>query len=159
MKPFLTALWHNLLVATYRVPTELLQDRLPKGLELDRLNGDTFVSLVAFEFSNTRVLGVRCPGYGHFPELNLRYYVRAGSDRGVIFIREYVSSRLIAYLAKRWYNEPYRVAPLSAARADDGACIRMRFELAWPERTHSLEVQSAKPSFPSSARLRGALPH
>src|SRR5437763_211823 len=129
MKPFLTAWWQNLLVATYRAPAELLQSRLPKGLELDRLDGDTFVSLVAFEFSGTRILGVRCPGYDHFPELNLRYYVRAGTDRGVIFIREYVSSRLIAYLARRWYNEPYRVAPLSAQRCDDGADISMRFEL------------------------------
>jgi uncharacterized protein YqjF (DUF2071 family) len=147
MKPFLTACWQNLLVATYRVPAELLQNRLPKGLALDDLGGDTFVSLVAFEFSGTRILGVRCPGYGHFPELNLRYYVRAGAERGVIFIREYVSSRLVAYLARRWYNEPYRVAPLSAARSDNGTSISMRFELTLPDRTHSLAIQSAKHSF------------
>jgi uncharacterized protein YqjF (DUF2071 family) len=147
MKPFLTACWRNLLLATYRVPAELLQSRLPKGLELDRLDGDTFVSLVAFEFSNTRVLGVRCPGYQTFPELNLRYYVRAGTERGVIFIREFVSSRLVAYLAKRWYNEPYRVAGLSAARSEDAAGISMRFLLTLQDRTHSLAVQTAKNPF------------
>jgi uncharacterized protein YqjF (DUF2071 family) len=147
MKPFLTACWQNLLLATYRVPAELLQDRIPKGLELDRIDGNTFVSLVAFEFSGTHVLGLRCPGYGHFPELNLRYYVRAGNERGVIFIREYVSSRLVAYLANRWYNEPYRVAPLSAARSDDGTCIGVRFDLALPDRTHSLEIKGGKNSF------------
>jgi uncharacterized protein YqjF (DUF2071 family) len=147
MKPFLTACWHNLLLATYRVPAELLQSRLPKGLELDRLNGETFVSLVAFQFFNTRVLGVRCPGYQHFPELNLRYYVRAGNDRGVVFIREFVSSRLVAYLAKRCYNEPYRVARLSAMRSDDDSGISMRFELALQHRTHMLEVHGGKRSF------------
>jgi uncharacterized protein len=147
MKPFLTARWQNLLVVTYQVPAELLQSRLPKGLELDRLDGGTFVSLVAFEFFGTRILGVPCPAHSHFPELNLRYYVRAGTDRGVIFIREFVSSRLVAYLANRWYNEPYSLAPLSATRSDDDRGMSMRFELSMQNRVHLLEVQSAKSPF------------
>ncbi len=158
MKPFLTACWQNLFVATYPVRADFLQGRLPQGLELDHLDGHTYVSLVAFEFSDTRILGVPCPGYQHFPELNLRYYVRAGSDRGVIFIREFVSSRLVAYLAKRWYNEPYRVASLSAVRTVNGTGISMRFELTLEGRTHSLHVRCAnRPFHPASGSIEHSL--
>ena len=55
---FLTARWSNLFLATYAVPEELLRPRLPEGLELDRPDGQCFVSLVAFDFLDTRVLGV-----------------------------------------------------------------------------------------------------
>src|SRR5882672_8618368 len=87
---FLTARWTNLFLATYAVPQELLRPRLPPGLDLDLRDGQAFVSLVAFDFLDTRVLGVPWPGYRNFPELNLRFYVRHGERRGVVFVREYV---------------------------------------------------------------------
>ena len=49
-KPFLTAKWHNLFLATYAVPPSMLEKRLPSGLSLDTRDGNAFVSLVAFEF-------------------------------------------------------------------------------------------------------------
>src|SRR5690242_7043427 len=107
---FLTARWSNLFLLTYAVPRPLLAGRLSPGLELDtRLglvddaaaerfgrDGPAFVSLVAFDFLDTRVLGVPWPGYRNFPEINLRFYVRwpttdgAGVERGVVFVREFV---------------------------------------------------------------------
>src|SRR4051812_2159224 len=88
--PFLTARWSNLCLLTYAVPRALLTPRLPPGLELDTRpgladgptadrfapDGPAFVSLVAFDFLDTRVLGVPWPGYRNFPEINLRFYVR-----------------------------------------------------------------------------------
>src|SRR4051812_21173831 len=102
--PFLTAEWRNLFLATYAVPPPLLEPHLARGLSLDLRDGQAFVSLVAFEFLHTRVLGVPWPGYRNFGELNLRYYVRhVGKDgveqRGVSFLREFVPRRLIAWLA------------------------------------------------------------
>ena len=105
-RPFLTAEWRNLFLATYSVPPCLLQPRLPAGLELDTRDDCAFVSLVAFQFVNTRVLGVPWPGYRNFPELNLRFYVRHGGDRGVIFVREIVSERLVAWLRGRSITNP-----------------------------------------------------
>src|SRR5215831_17753645 len=97
--PFLTARWSNLFLATYAVPPSLLWKRLPPGLELDMRDGQAFVSLVAFDFHDTRVLGIPWPGYRNFPELNLRFYVRHGADRGVMFVREFVAQRLVAWVA------------------------------------------------------------
>jgi hypothetical protein len=107
--PFLTARWQDLLLVTYAVPDALLTPRLPPGLALDRWAGDALVSLVAFDFLDTRVLGVPWPGFVNFPELNLRFYVREiDSDRrGVCFVREYVPSAFISGIARALYNEPY----------------------------------------------------
>ena len=77
-RPFLTAEWRNLFLATYAVPPSLLQPRLPPGLELDTRDGDAFVSLVAFQFCNTRVLGVSWPGYRNFADAKLHWVVAPG---------------------------------------------------------------------------------
>lgn len=110
--PFLTARWLNLCLVTYGVPPKVLARYVPPGLDLDLRDGMAFVSLVAFEFQDTRVLGIRWPSYVNFPELNLRFYVRHGAQRGVVFIREYVRQTLIKNMARWTYNERYLTAPL-----------------------------------------------
>src|SRR4051794_14135342 len=104
-RPFLNARWLNLFLATYAVPASLLERRLPPGLELDTRDGQAFASLVAFQYENTRVLGVPWPGYRNFAELNLRFYARRGGERGVVFLREFVPQRLVAWVARTVYNE------------------------------------------------------
>jgi uncharacterized protein YqjF (DUF2071 family) len=146
-RPFLTAEWRNLFLATYPVPHALLEHRLPPGLELDTRGGSAFVSLVAFEFLRTRVLGVPWPGYRDFAELNLRFYVRHGTERGVVFVREFVPQRLVAWLARVLYNEPYRAAPLTATRREEDATLAVEYRLRWAGRDHVLSVTGGKPAF------------
>ncbi len=105
--PFLTARWEHLALVSYRVDESLLLPRLPRGLELDRFEGRACVSLVAFMFRDTRLRGIRIPGHVTFPEINLRFYVRSGERRGVMFIREIVGRRAISAVARSVYNEPY----------------------------------------------------
>jgi uncharacterized protein YqjF (DUF2071 family) len=146
-RPFLTAEWRNLFLATYTVPPDLLRPRLPPGLELDTRQGSAFVSLVAFEFLDTRVLGTPWPGYRNFPELNLRFYVHRGEERGVVFVREFVPRRLIAWLARLLYNEPYRAAPMSVTHQDTPAGRTMEYRLRWAGREHTLSVTGAQPAY------------
>jgi uncharacterized protein YqjF (DUF2071 family) len=146
-RPFLTARWTNLFLASYAVPPALLHKRLPPGLELDLRDGQAFVSLVAFEFLDTRVHGVAWPGYTNFAELNLRFYVRRGGERGVVFVREFVPARLVAWLARVIYNEPYRAAPLSGTISDGPAGVTAEYRLRWQGRTHTLRVTGAKPAY------------
>lgn len=112
---FLTAEWRNLIIMSYRAPKELLERHVPRGLELDLFDGEPAVSLVAFEFRNTRVLGVPWPGFVNFPEWNLRFYAKtkeATPRRGVVFVREFVPSRIVSRIARQLYNEPYAAAPM-----------------------------------------------
>lgn len=112
-KLFMSAGWHNLLLFNYSVSPEVLKPHLPNGAELDLLNGSAHVSLVAFEFLRTRVMGVCWPGFTNFTEINLRFYVKYNGERGVCFIREYVPSWIVAQIARVTYNEPYKSAKMS----------------------------------------------
>jgi len=143
-RAFLTARWTNLCLLTYAVPPELLRPRLPPGLELDLRDGSAFVSLVAFNFLDTRVLGVAWPGYRNFAELNLRFYVRHHGQRGVVFIREFVPQRLVAGLARLIYNEPYLAAPITHSVEEVGDRIVATCRLTFAGKTHSIRVEAQR---------------
>lgn len=143
---FLSARWCNLFLATYAVPPSLLEKRLPPGLELDTRGGDAFVSAVAFQFLDTRVLGIPWPGYRNFAELNLRFYVRHGGQRGVVFIREFVPQRFVAWVARVIYNEPYLAAPLTGTVDEGPTLITAEYRLEWAGRTNILAVTGRKPA-------------
>jgi uncharacterized protein YqjF (DUF2071 family) len=145
--PFLTARWTNVCLLTYPVPAELLRPRLPPGLELDLRDGHAFVSLVAFDFLDTRVRGIAWPGYRNFAELNLRYYVRRGDERGVVFIREIVPRHLITSIARGIYNEPYVTAPLASRTTEDANTVTAERRLIWCGTTHLISVTGRKPAF------------
>jgi uncharacterized protein YqjF (DUF2071 family) len=103
-KVFLTAEWRHLAMLNYEVEASLLLPFVPAGTELDRWHGKAFVSLVGFRFLKTRILGFTIPFHANFDEVNLRFYVRRqqGDEirRGVVFIREIVPRRAIAFVAR-----------------------------------------------------------
>ena len=110
-RPFLTAQWRHLCLLNYAVDPALLTPRLPPGLTLDTLDGEAYVSLVAFDFLDTRVLGIPWPFYRNFPEINLRTYVTAledGAQRpGVWFFSLDAPSKLAVRTARATYHVPY----------------------------------------------------
>lgn len=112
-KRFLTAEWNNLLMLNYAVDASLLKPLVPAGTELDMFEGKTYISLVGFEFNRTRVLGWAVPFHQNFEEVNLRFYVRRGSRRGVVFIRELVPRYAVAAIARWVFNENYSCVPMS----------------------------------------------
>ena len=109
---FLTARWENLIIISYQVDPLIIQKYLPEGLVPHTLNGSAFISLVAFDFLDTKVLGIKIPFNVNFPEINLRTYVRCDSRTSVIFINEFVPKTLVAFGANFFYNENYRRAKM-----------------------------------------------
>lgn len=114
--PFLTAQWRSLVMLNYEIDPAVLQPLAPRGTELDFWRGKTFVSVVGFLFTDTRLRGVPIPLHTHFPEVNLRFYVRRKTEngwrRGVTFVREIVPRRAIALVANTFYNERYLALPM-----------------------------------------------
>ena len=141
-KPFLTARWANLIIVSYHAPESFLAPHLPAGLELDLIEGQPTLSLVAFQFLDTRVWGVRWPGFVNFPELNLRFYVREKSTqaRGVVFIREFVPSIITSFFAKQIYNEPYEAAGFTHEICREAGSISTAYTLHLDGRTHTLRA-------------------
>jgi uncharacterized protein YqjF (DUF2071 family) len=117
----------------YVVDPEVLKPLVPPGTELDFFGDRTFLSVVGFRFTRTKVFGISFPLHSDFEEVNLRFYVRRktqeGWRRGVVFIRELVPRRAIAFIARTFYGEPYLALPMrhSIERSDTG----VRVEYAW----------------------------
>lgn len=131
---FLTAEWRHLVMLNYVVEPALLERYVPRGTELDKWNGNTYVSIVGFLFNKTRIKGVPIPFHSSFEELNLRFYVRRQAEdgwrRGVVFIRELVPKRMVAFVARSVYNEKYSYAPMSHEinRDANGQVTDLRFD-------------------------------
>jgi uncharacterized protein len=115
--PFLVARWIHLAMANYEVDPAVLLPLVPAGTELDFCSGKCFVSVVGFQFLDTRVLGVPVPFHRNFEEVNLRFYVKreVGAEirRGVVFVKEIVPRRALAWVANTVYNEKYVALPMS----------------------------------------------
>jgi uncharacterized protein len=115
MENFLTARWHNLVMANYVVDPAILIPYLPAGTELDHYNGKCYVSLVGFMFERTKVFGILAYPFHTFEEINLRFYVTRKEDgvtkRGVVFINETVPHKAVAWIANVLYKEKYVAIP------------------------------------------------
>jgi uncharacterized protein len=97
----------------YDVDPALLARYVPAGTELDSFGGRTYVSLVGFRFLHTKLRGsLAVPLHGDFDEINLRFYVRKGDRRGVVFIAEIVPKLAVAKIARWAYGENYVCHPM-----------------------------------------------
>lgn len=111
MAYLLTAKWQHLILANYEIEPSILLPYLPQGTSLDFYEGKTFVSLVAFLFADSRILGIPFPVFGTFEEINLRFYVTRNENgvikRGVVFIRESIKYKAMALAANTLFHEKY----------------------------------------------------
>lgn len=103
-------------MANYEVDPSILKKYLPAGTEPDEWEGRNYVSLVGFQFFNTRILNMKIPFHVNFEEVNLRFYVKRKMgnawQRGVVFISEIVPKMAIAFIANTLYHENYRSMPM-----------------------------------------------
>lgn len=153
---FLTADWRDVLLLNYEIDPAVLQPMVPRGTELASLHGKSFISLVGFQFLNTLVLGVPIPFHQNFEEVNLRFYVRRSPNnrwrRGVVFIKELVPKRAVAWIARLLYNENYRAVPMShSIRRDGDAHTRVDYSWRFNGAEHNITACASDPSRPIAA--------
>jgi uncharacterized protein YqjF (DUF2071 family) len=154
-KTFLQARWRYLVMANYAVAPEVLQPYLPSGTRLDFHEGVTYVSLVGFLFEKTRLFGVPVPFYGDFEEVNLRFYVVGEEDdmkrRGVVFIRETVPYRPVAFLANLLYSEHYESTRMSHEIRQTDSGLQVAY--TWQGKGHGqhIRVEASDPARPMAS--------
>jgi uncharacterized protein YqjF (DUF2071 family) len=93
----------------YEADPPALQPQVP--FELDLREGRAYVSLVAFTMRDLR-LSRGGPSLANHGFLNVRTYVRAGNERGIYFLAEWLPHRLCVLLGPRTYGLPYRYGQL-----------------------------------------------
>ncbi|HEX5005084.1 MAG TPA: DUF2071 domain-containing protein [Gemmatimonadales bacterium] len=145
-RPALTARWSNLALLTYDVDASLLGPWLAGDVEPDLVDGRALMSLIAFDFVDTRVRGRRIPGFVDFPEINFRTYVRQGDRRGVVAIRELVPSPLAAAIGRLRFNEPFRSAPMESRTASMGDELVVEHRWRWEQRRYFLRITADQAS-------------
>jgi len=142
MPRFLTARWERLVMLNYEVDPSVLEGLVPRGTTLDAWHGKHFVSVVGFEFLDTRVLGFPVPFHRNFDEVNLRFYVRREVNdevrRGVVFIKEIVPRAAIAWLANALYNEKYVAMPMAHERVDEGSSRHITYRFHQNDRHYAI---------------------
>jgi hypothetical protein len=151
---FLTAEWKKLAMANYPVDPAILRPLVPPRTELDSWQGDTYVSLVGFQFIKVRVKGLRIPFHTSFPEVNLRFYVRYRDDgkwkRGVVFIREVVPLPAVSFVANTLFHERYISLPMRYEVVDAKDTLMVRYAWKFKGRWNHLGVGS--PQTPEQIR-------
>src|SRR5579863_2790370 len=156
---FLSAEWLDLVMLNYDVDPALLLEYLPSGTELDTFAGSTLVSLVGFRFIRTRLFGaLPIPFHSDFDEVNLRFYVRrkhsGETRRGVVFIREIVPKRAVAYIARVVYGEKYIRVPMRHRIAVNANRRSIRYEWQIGGEWCSLRAESqGDPLLPTEGSL------
>jgi uncharacterized protein len=100
--------WHDLLFAHWALPVEVVRRFVPAHLPLDTFDGKAWVAVTPFTLRGLRPRGLpSIPGLSHFPEINVRTYVKVGGKPGVFFFSLDAGSRLAVLGARLTYRLPY----------------------------------------------------
>jgi hypothetical protein len=143
---FLKAEWRKLIMANYPVDPADLRPFLPARTELDSWEGETYVSLVGFQFRDVRVRGLRIPFHTDFPEVNLRFYVRYKEGlewkRGVVFMREIVPLPAVTFIANTLFHERYISLSMRYDETSDGASLQVGYQWKYKGRWNQLAAEA-----------------
>lgn len=139
---FIKAEWRKLIMANYPIDPAALRPFLPARTELDFWEGETYVSLVGFQFRKVRVRGILIPFHTNFPEVNLRFYVRYKDGqqwkRGVVFVREIVPLPAVTFLANSLFHERYITLPMRLADSNDSISLKLGYHWKYKGRWNEL---------------------
>ena len=101
--------WNNAIFFHFKVDLEELKKHVPKELEIDLFQGESWVSIVAFTMEKIRPKNI--PAFSpisNFHEINIRTYVKKNNKTGVYFLSIEGGTKLSSKIAKYISDLPYR---------------------------------------------------
>jgi uncharacterized protein YqjF (DUF2071 family) len=111
--------WNRTLFLHWKIPTDILQPFVPRGLVLDKFDNKTWVSLVAFTMEKIRPSGLpSIPAISDFHELNLRTYATLEGKPGVYFLHLFAQRYFSGWLAKMLSGLPYEKSEIRRTHDD-----------------------------------------
>jgi uncharacterized protein len=114
--------WRDLLFVHWPVPADRLRPLVPAELDLDCLDGSTWITLIPFLILDSRPAPLPAAVSVAFLETNLRTYVRGpDGEPGIYFFSLEAASRSAVVAARLCYGLPYFHAVMS--RRVDGPRI------------------------------------
>lgn len=105
--------WNKTIFLHWKVEPELIKPLLPKHIDLDTINGKTWVSLVAFDMNNIGLKNLPKPPYiSDFQEINIRVYIVCNGKPSVYFLSMEGSKRSSCFVLKMASKFPYRYSKM-----------------------------------------------
>ena len=105
--------WNNTIFLHWQVEPQLIAPYLPKHIELDYIEGKTWVSLVAFDMNNIGIKSLPKPPYiSDFHEINIRVYVKYKGKPSVYFLSMEGSKHSSCKILKIVSKFPYRYSKM-----------------------------------------------
>lgn len=124
--------WRSLTFLHWAYEPAVIRRLLPEGLELDTFDGAAWVGLAPFLLVNLRVPTLPAfPWVSHFPETNVRTYVRGQDGKRGVWFFTLEADRLLAVLgARAFYHLPYRWARMRVE--EKAGIVKYHSERSWP---------------------------
>jgi uncharacterized protein YqjF (DUF2071 family) len=105
--------WEHLLFVHWPVALETVRRLVPAVMEIDRFEGQAWLTMVPFRVANLRLSGLPpLPGLSAFPQINLRTYVRVNREPGVYFFSLDAGSAPAVLAAGQFFYVPYYFAEM-----------------------------------------------
>lgn len=131
-RPPMRMTWSKLTMVHWRYPVEEVQALVPPGLTVETFNGSAWVGLVPFEMAVDVPFAPAMKRILHFPETNVRTYVRGRrGEPGVWFFSLEASSLPAVVTARAGYGVPYFWSSMDVNVTDDIARYRTN-RRRWP---------------------------
>jgi len=114
--------WNRAVFLHWTVPQEQLQQLVPQGLNVDLIDGQAWISIVAFTMERISPRGVPAiTVLSDFHEINVRTYVSRDHKAGVYFINIEAQKRLAAWTARTLSGLPYEKSQIVRSGKGDTA--------------------------------------
>ncbi|GAA3644150.1 YqjF family protein [Flavivirga jejuensis] len=106
--------WNKAVFLHWEVAPELVSPFLPKGINLDIINGKTWVSLVAFDMNNIGIRNLpKVPYISDFHEINIRVYITCNNKPSVYFLSMEGSKQSSCKVLKTVSKFPYQYSRMN----------------------------------------------
>jgi len=126
-RPFSGARWSHIILLTFEAPEDLVRRSIPPGVEPDFWERPDAREPGCVTDAGRSHQGWRIPGFTAHSQVNFRTYVRMAEEPGVWFIRQFVSSRLVAAVGRLRYGEPFWPTPIRSRVADLHGEVRAEY--------------------------------
>ncbi len=134
-KPLLKAQFTDLVAINFPVEERILQPFVPKGLELDYYNGETYVSLIAMMLKRIKIWGLPFSLVPASPELSLRFYVRRDVrgqlEKGACLIKDYVAGSTAAWFLESQFKTEFARMKIKCRSSGFSADTTPEVEYRW----------------------------
>lgn len=116
--------WENLLFMHWPVDKRVLRTLVPADLELDLYNGQAYLTMIPMHMVDIHLRYLPpFPSTGHFPEINLRTYVRYKGKPGIYFLSIDAGTQLGSWIARHTFFLPYVHSEMTFKEIDTGFAL------------------------------------